>query len=195
MRIETLVLYTQRATLIIHEVALGAYPLAPGNSDLLRLDYLWICLQAIKNWFEMFLQIPPSAYIGLPMFVFSSLAHCSTALGKLSIIEHPGWDLRLVRETCYLPSVLEQAIRNLTQVKSAVGLDPETSEDISMFANAAKKCAAIKHWNELRLANSEACHPATAPATDLSNEPLLDMADDAWLRDYFGIDDFRTERT
>ena len=176
---------------MIHEVALSQYPISTHHSDVRKLDLLWKCLQAAKNWFELFLQFSPAMYMGFPMTVYSSLALCVAALWRLSTLEHPGWDLVTVRETCNLSSLLAQACSNLSLIKITMGLDPETEEDISMFAAANRRTSAIKQWCDARFACQSARPAAEATAEQSGNlsDTLLDFADDAWLRDILNAED------
>lgn len=125
------------------------------------------------------------------MSVNSSLAHCTIALFRLSVFEYPGWDLRLVQETCHLPTILDRALAIFSQVKTVVGLDPETPEDISMFAAACKRISAIKTRAEAKFANLAAASESTT--VDAWNTQMVDIADEAWLRDLLVSEDFRME--
>ena len=158
---------------------------------------LWKCLYTIQSWFELFLQINPSLYIGLPMTVYSTVAHCTAMLFRLSTFEHPGWDLTLVRETYSLCRVLDRVCHNFTLVKSLMGLDPGMQEDISMFAAAYKRTSAIKHWCDVRFgpeATSRAQDETPTSDGGGMNDLLVEFADDAWLREVFNGEEFRSDQ-
>ena len=184
-------LFIGKTELMIYEISLFKYPLSPANPDSRRLELLWTCLQVVKSWFETYLTISPTHYLGLPMFVYSALTHNVVALYRLSGFEHPGWSHELVRESCNMSAVVEQCCQNFALVKPLCGLDPETRHDVSFFAAGYKRANAIKQWYELKFKADEARATTGNTPNEGTTDPFMDFTDDNWLGDLMNNDDYR----
>ena len=195
---QTLLLHYYGAELTIHEVALTKAEISSNGlgSAAQRLDWLWACLQATKNWFNLFLQYDASVYPCLPISLLSKMAHALVALSRLSTFEHPGWDLKIVRETCNLSTILDEIALRFTQVRTMARIDLGISGDNDTWSNTSRRIFAIKSWWNAKLAAEEQAstgldNPVADPA--FTGGPI-DFSDDAWLRDMLGLDDSQFEQ-
>ena len=152
-----------------------------------RLDSLYACLHATKNWFDLFLSLSPASYVGLTMPIFTQMAFCILALYRLATFDDPVWDRGLVRDTADLSLILGQIIEKSSQVKAAVNLDPGTSEDKDMFSGNARTLKAIKTWWDAKVAAElNDNNNNNMGLNETLGEMNMEFFDDVWLRDIFG---------
>ena len=185
-----LMLYGYNTELSIHEVALSK----AFDSGYQRLDSLWASLQATKNWFDLFLQIPPAEYVAIPFALYSQFAHCIVALSRLSTYEHPDWNFKLARNSCSMSSILDDIIDRFLRVKSEARLEPNNPVDTDIFSSNARRLGAIKQWWETKLAAEELASAENQLEESTTHDPMLsgppiDFSDDGWLRDLMSLDE------
>ncbi|KAI2464462.1 putative C6 transcription factor [Annulohypoxylon bovei var. microspora] len=80
-----------------------------------RVECLWRSLNAIKAWLDIFFALPPSAFKGLSFPLWAQLARCIVILYRLSTLENPAWDRKVIRDTVDLIQVLERIAERLEQ--------------------------------------------------------------------------------
>lgn len=191
-----LVLHGYNVELSIHEAALSK-TLDPAFD---RLESLWAALQAVKNWFNLFLSIPPARYVGVPMGVCAQFAHFLVALSRLSTFEHPHWDLKLVKETCSLSIILDRVIDKFARVQADANLGYNSQEDSDFFSSNVRRITAIKQWWDAKLAAEQSATTEPLATTDepsnvsTATDPMLagppiDFSDDMWLKEILSLDD------
>ncbi|KAL6718431.1 hypothetical protein ACLMJK_004521 [Lecanora helva] len=178
--------------LVVHEVALSKDDHFSCSLDFLRLDCLYACLNAIKNWFSVFMIIPPASYVGLSIMEFTQLAHCIIALYRISTFEWQGWDHKLVRDTANLSTILTQLIPYFAQVKTDAGLDRGVPEGRDIFSITSKTLENIKAWWDSKTAG-DSTGVDTTNVDDTMADVSLDFLDDAWLQDILGTGPYRFE--
>lgn len=183
--LEVLLLHTHSTEVMIYEIALLKTPITSNAMDFQRLDFFYACLQAAKNWFDAFLAIPPAAYVGISMAVFTQMAHCIIALFRLSTLDYPGWDCGVVRNLANLSAILGQIINNMVQVKPAAGLDRGDPEDKDIFSAKFRKVDKIKTWWDSKVA-AESNGLDAIVADEAMTEAPVDFWDDVWLQDVLG---------
>lgn len=175
----------------MHEIGLSKSAYFANELTFQRLDYLYASLDAIKNWFNVFLALKPAEYFGASMAVYTQLAHCTIALYRLSTFENPDWDLGFVRQTSNLSLILDQVVRKMTLVKGAMGLDVRTLEDKDIFSVNSRTMNGLKTWWDSKLAAENTLEPAQRDET--MGEVPIDFLDDAWLQDLFGTGQYGFE--
>ena len=185
---EMLLLHQYSAELTVHEIALSKAPIFSSGPDFQRFESLWACLQAAKNWFDLFLKFPPILYIGFSMLTYTELAHCFVAVCRISTFDHPEWDLKLVRDSIDLSAILHQVVTNFVAVKATARLDPDSREDNDVFSATSRRIKAIRDWWDAKI---------TAESVDSGHLNLeetigdMDLSDDIWLRDMLGLGDYQ----
>lgn len=189
---ETLLLHIYNTELIVHEVAFSKGDHEFNCPDFQRLECLYACLHAIKNWFDVFLKLPPATYIGISMSEYTQLAHCMIALYRLSTFECPDWDRSLVRDYANLSMILDQVVTNFSGVKAAVGLDKEGPDDRDLFTLTSRTLSHIKTWWDSK-ASADLVGQDTAILDATMSEMPIDFSDDAWLQDILGTGPYRFE--
>ncbi|KAF8862483.1 hypothetical protein BDZ45DRAFT_616763 [Acephala macrosclerotiorum] len=124
-------LHIFNTTLTLHEHSLSA-TLKPPSPDptiqLQRIENLWICLNAVKSWFETFFSLSessPISYIHFPASTISQMGHCLMALFRLSTLEAPevAWDCQRVRREIDLGEVIKRIIDSWEQVPQVAGME------------------------------------------------------------------------
>ncbi len=108
----------------------------------------------------------------------------------LLTFDHPEWDLNLARENLSFSGVVDEIVERYSRAKSALGIDPHTSEGLDMFSQTTKKFQLIKSSFESIEAgeNTKISHTSQIPNNDAlgfpSNGDLTDLIDDdTWMQD------------
>ncbi|KAL9016820.1 MAG: hypothetical protein Q9185_005864 [Variospora sp. 1 TL-2023] len=167
---KTLLLQLHITDLAIHEIGFSqGQDLFTGQSNH-RFECLCACLQAIKDWVDVFLSIPPAQYVGFSACIYAMMGRCLIDLWRLSTCEHPEWDHSLVRESLDVWSVFEQTERNFSRVKEAAGLDLGGSQDCDFFTIMASRLRSMKvSWNAVN-ASTELATPVLDELGDFPME-------------------------
>ena len=184
MLIDILLLYIYSTEFKVHEGALSKASFDISDRGNQRLDSLYTCLHATKNWFDIFLSLSPASYVGFTMPIFTQMAFCILALFRLSTFDDPVWDRGLVRETADLSLILGQIVEKNSQVKAMAKLDPDTSEDKDLFSGNARTIKAIKTWWDAKVAAE--LNDNNMGLNETLGEMNMEFFDDVWLRDIFG---------
>lgn len=62
-------------------MALAQLPITVDTDpDFTQLISLFACVESIRSWFNVFIKVLPSSYIGFPFSIFSQLMHCLTII-------------------------------------------------------------------------------------------------------------------
>lgn len=168
---------------------------------MLRLESLTSCILSLKSWFEIYLAIPISTYIDISFPFFTQLAHCVVILHRLSVLEDPGWDRSVVRETVDILAVLERVVVNFRSLSAEGGDGGVVRADI--FAKLAWIFESVRVWTRGKLVTifgEDTMHKQTWNGEDAlglqagfgeSGDAGVDMMmvngiDDAYLNDMLG---------
>lgn len=95
---------------------------SPEYSDPKRLDYLYACLIAIKQFLDIIVTLPPAAYASLSIVHFSQTSTALITLFYLSVLELPGWDRAAVRRTADVMAISGHIEHQLNQTGTAIGI-------------------------------------------------------------------------
>ena len=172
--------------LSINEIALSRAPVISNNPDFHRFEYFYGCLNSIKSWFDVLFKIPPADYIGFPFPIFSQIAQCLITLFKLSMLDDPGWDRKMVQNTANVLLILDQLSHSLLQVPSCAGLESDPIEG-DVFTRTAKVSESIRQVWEAKLAVEPVGHDIAISQNVLEAvpdvAPTMNFSDDTWMSD------------
>jgi hypothetical protein len=170
---------------MIYDLVLSATPLPFELSGFDLLSHYHSFLLSIRRWFDIFLQIPISSYIGFSFSNFSQLGQCALALYKLSTVEDPSLDVDFVRNTVNLSVIGEQVASNMARVPDVVGSD--RSEGEGVFTITSKKIKSImQRWDaklQVETTNSQLRNGQEADDCIVSDAFPTDLSEEAWLTD------------
>ncbi|KAE8139109.1 hypothetical protein BDV38DRAFT_269986 [Aspergillus pseudotamarii] len=109
----------------LYETTLGKPGTNTEFTDPQRLDHLYACLNAVKAFFDLLVNIPIAKLtsIALPDLIYTS--HCLVTLFRLSTFDHPGWDQATIRSTLDLVTITGQLADRLNEVAQVVGIHSE----------------------------------------------------------------------
>jgi hypothetical protein len=169
------------AILTINETAFDDTPINMSASSFQHLECLHSCLESIKSWFDIFLEIQSADYVGLSFSIISQLIHCLIALYKLSTLDDPAWDKDAVRKRIDVLSILDQFIYNITSLDGS-----ESSASETIFSKVANKFSSIRFvWGRTlepeMLDNSMLA--TGSDAEKFSFDFPLEYIDTSWLMD------------
>lgn len=129
---------TEIVLLTLHATEFGIHELAlnfEDNTDpMKRLEVLRSCLKSLEDWFQVFLDFPPSRHFGLNFSIFLHLVHAIVALFRLSTTDSiPSWSLVEVKNRLHLATILDRVSDHLGASDEALSMvkdDPgeETSK-------------------------------------------------------------------
>lgn len=200
---EPVLLNLYATDIIIHETILHK-PHSPSQQslpDLQRLALLDSLLIAIERWFDVFLAVPNSQWIGTPFGSFSQYGHCAILLFKLTTLDEPGWDKEDVKRRADLLEILERLASRLETVPQDLKLvDSPEGSGSGLFFKGPKLIRGMRASFAAELQVS--ANPQSQSQTDvqismnpktaelLSNVPdsddvLMLLADDPFLADMF----------
>lgn len=168
--------------LALNEAGLTHAPGTFDGSENLRTECLWNCLNAMKSWIEIYLNIPPAQYLAFSTVMYSNMTRALIGLYRLSMFEHADWDRSVVRDHIDFMSFLDQCERNLVAVKDVAGLDIGGSADTDFFTIMASRVRVIKaNWPYAAGSSTTASLPT--PSTDDLDlgDFSKDFPDEDWL--------------
>jgi hypothetical protein len=135
------------AKICVHEMDL-LNPFVPKNKSFevdqsgespvrssIRVDILFICLEATKEFFDTFLCIPATEYRRLSFVEWSRLIVTTVALYKLSLGSPriPEWDVQIARNTVRLEIYLEALCYRIQSISIASPSVPEGTDLFSIL--------------------------------------------------------------
>ncbi|KAK6387733.1 hypothetical protein LTS17_001002 [Exophiala oligosperma] len=172
------------AQLSICEMALSQLTSTHFNVGFQPLDALYSCLNTVKLAFDQFFQIPFSEYVGVSFPIFTQFSRSVVVLYKLSVLEHPSWDVGLVRSTVDLNRILDRLLSNVEQARH-VGFD-ETDDNIA--TRTIKIFTAVRLWCGSKLGASAGLglDPNMDPGGEygaFEDSSAFEALDDVWLRE------------
>lgn len=77
------------------------------------LDGLHRCVALIRQFFDVFFEIPSSAYLVLPLSVFGQFAHALICLTKLVSLDVDGWDMEALNDQLNFMGIVDEAAKRL----------------------------------------------------------------------------------
>ena len=178
------------------------YGLALSNSTIdlndiesLRIEALYMALEATKKWFDVYFTFPPAHYIRFTIATTTKIAHSMLMLYRLTTFEHPGWDRDLVRQVCGFAEVLNMVTERMEQVPSAAGLDYSgDSSHMKQFDANARKMAVIRSWWQAK-ESAQIPPPSSRPLgrSEATGTVPLSLSSETWLNDMLMTEDFQFE--
>ena len=160
----------------------GAQP-----NDFRRLEILYPCLESVMSYFETFLKISPASYWNVSLIHFSHLAYALKVLQRLSILEHPTWDLTYVVEKIDFGRLLEELSNRMREAMRYGGPVPvATSESMNIFANTSSKLEKLKTLFETQMASTQ---PASQEMDSMVSGDLMnwETMSGFWELDQFNL--------
>lgn len=109
-----------RLHLLHTEVALYAMALPThSKEDHRRLDHLYACLMAIKEFLDLFVAMEPATYACFSATHLCQTAYVFTALFRLSILDCPGWDRAAVCNVADIVAIADKVSQQARQAGEA----------------------------------------------------------------------------
>ncbi|KAJ9401498.1 hypothetical protein DTO282F9_1695 [Paecilomyces variotii] len=182
---EVVLLQQHYTELTIQEISLTRAPIMSSTTNFQRLESLYSCLSSAKAYTDIFCNIPPAEFFGMPFSTFSQFGHCLIALYKLSTLEDPAWDKAMVRNTADVLLIIDRVVQIMGHVVEFVA-GPE-QEDRTFIKGATLMRSLRQKWAEnlsTVSGESDASLNRQDPEDILSAFPL-EWPDDAWLNDIF----------
>ena len=159
-------IYTKLATL---ESGLSRKPTPSSNPDFRRYDTCSKCLEATKDWFDIFFLVPISDYPAMAFTFWCQLMHCLISLYKLTVLDEPAWDRGTVRDTIDVIDVCDKIGERFTAVSANRPLtcgsrSGQAPSEEDMFVKSARMAATMKARWGAELAAMEKPAPSGAAA-------------------------------
>lgn len=157
--------------------------------DYRRREYLQACLEAAKGFMECFLTIDPTEYRGLTFWIMIEYVHSAQLIYRLSLLDDPGWDRAMVRQTANIVYYLEQTASRFQQAHELEQYGANAA-DQTLFSKAYDSLkTTIPVWNASleqvgAVANIQS-GGGTSVAGEFVDPILMELNDDMWLQDMF----------
>ncbi|KAK1750386.1 C6 transcription factor [Echria macrotheca] len=175
----------------IHEI--GLYTVPPRGKtthapDSQRLAMLARCVQAARSWFDCFFSLPPASYAHYSFSLWVQLCHAITSVYRLSLLEEPGWDTSLVRDSLDLMQLMDMLVERLKRTAEEAGLEVDRA---NAFTNVINSIRTIRNaWEPMLrrqtadvVVQGEAAAPAfQVPPMDSFSAEFLDGVN-GWMSD------------
>ncbi|KAI5459808.1 hypothetical protein BGZ63DRAFT_258472 [Mariannaea sp. PMI_226] len=172
-----------------------------------RIESMFGCLKAVREWYEIFLSVPLLEIPGSPFSVYVQLSQVQVALYRLTTSEDPAWDKDFVRNTADMLALLDQTIELFGQLNAAYPFKVTEGED-TLFDKACKimkniriswEPALSRHLGGIPTPNSQSqgqIMPNPVPPVDtglplhpvfnLPDPNTMNFGDMTWMSDVFG---------
>ncbi|KIW11142.1 hypothetical protein PV08_10442 [Exophiala spinifera] len=170
------------AELSVCEMALSQLTSTSSNIGFEPIDALYACLNTVKLAFDQFFQIPISEYFAVSFPIFTQFTRSIAVLYKLTILDHPSWDIALVRSTVDLILVLDRLLNNLEQARH-VCFD---GTDNNVATRTIKGFTAVRLWCGSKLSAPAPLGLDMEPGDEVgvfADTSTIDGLDDVWLRE------------
>lgn len=133
------------------------------------------CVRTARAWVDIFLRIEPAQFILFGFFTWSQLAHVLTCLYRLTLLDEPGWDRAVVRETVDLAQFMDEIIARFNRVPAEAGLVSDPLDGANIMRDAARSIRSIQAAWEPKISPERV--GAAASATEGFG---TDMMDPSW---------------
>jgi hypothetical protein len=173
----------------LYEIGLAkaSPPSTAHSSDFPRLEILYSCLESVKNFFEQFLKIQPTAYWNLSVIHFTQLAIGISMLQRLSFFEDPAWDLQYVEQKVKFVRVVNQLCDNLREAFESGGAEAANAvENLNVFARTEARLRKLGAVFEAQMVPVQSEADQTG---NLNSSEIMDLENMAglWESDWFDI--------
>lgn len=179
----------KNAEISLYKISLSKSPafLDISNRDFDRIQTLHSCLQAVKSFFDIYLNLPISKMHCLSVPILTYFTWSLGVLQLLTTFEHPDWNLEWARSAISFTDVLGKLSDIYGQVKSTLNLDPHTPVGEDIFSHSARRMSWMKSFFESGGIDPRLDHNPqysnSENTTDLSLGNDSNLLDDQWLRD------------
>jgi hypothetical protein len=95
----------------------------PSKVDSKRLDHLYACLVAVKEFLDVFVAMEPAIYACFSTTHLCQTAHTLATLFRLSVLDCPGWDLVAVRKMVDIVAIADKVSQRARQAIEAASND------------------------------------------------------------------------
>jgi hypothetical protein len=161
------------------------------NRDFNRIESLYACQQALKQFFDIYLAVDVSRYHCWSVPMSTLLTWNLGVLQLLSTFEHPDWSPEWARENLSFTGVLDLLYKRYSTAKGILGFDSHTELGEDIFTKTAKKICWMKSFFEGRSSGpsviAESAGPEITEITDLPQAAeFVDLLDDEWMQELLG---------
>ena len=189
---DLLLTYLYHTEALIYSIALmqrESTSLYHRSSDFRRIEYLHHCLHAAKASIDNYLAFTPNQYAGMTMIIMMLFGQGMQFIYRLCVLEDPGWDRQLARETVDTVQCLEQAAQRLDAASYIAGSMGNRSVN-KLFSKASSALrSSIPVWKTAL--EPQAQPPPAEVIGDFDMDQfaagpaLLDFSDVMWFEDTF----------
>lgn len=179
----------KNAEISLYKIGLSKDPALSdiSNHDFDRIGYLHTCLQSVKSFFDIYLNLPLNKTHCLSVPIITHFTWSLGVLQLLTTFKHPDWNLEWARSTISFTDVLGKLSEKYGQVKAALGLDPHTPIGEDVFSHSGRRMSWMKTFfenggiNPRLQDNQQYQNSVNISEISLGND--IDLLDDEWLRD------------
>lgn len=134
-----------------------------ADRELDTMQCLITCFEAIQGWFNLFLTLDITEYVGVPFTSWKQLGLMIVTTVRLTTLEDPAWDTNHIRQELDLPSVLEAICENLRHVANLTPWKIDAEDNV--YLRSMKYMNGLLTWARSVYAG----FPVEAPTIDPVN--------------------------
>ena len=169
-----------------------------GQPGFRRMEFLYVCLQAIKSFYEILFSIPIEQDYFMPLFNWTQVTHSLMTLSKLCFLDAEDWDIAHARQEVNFSTLLEQVSSRFEESSAAQNMEPAPSGmNNDIFLGLAKRLRIIRSKYDKRVA-AESASSIQAPPTTFPAGPnvfddaatmhmIFHLEDDAFWQELMGV--------
>lgn len=152
-----------------------------------RLDLLHAFLLASQKLLDEYLQRERWTTYGTSVADMAPLGRGLTSLLKLCLIEEPGWDLNIVRQTANLDYYFEQLLSRFQQVGADLDGRQHAPCRQSFFTGCARAFHVFKNWYDTTI-RSEAASTTLQEQASVMGYDVAMLGDQNFLDDAYWLE-------
>jgi hypothetical protein len=173
-----------------------------GSSDFRkRLEGMWHCIEAVKAYMDIYMDMPVDCYLLVPFGVFAQFAYVFVVIIRALSLEFEGWDALALRKYIDLSEIAENASHRYAAVSQTPVDDIDLKNET--FSNWGVKLRLAKTYHDAKITSASHLVPgrdsnhrhSTIGLASGSSEPLsnpLAAGTDYSSQFIMGFEDFWT---
>jgi hypothetical protein len=115
-----------------------------------RLDGMWSCMEAVKVYIDLYMELPVEQYLVLPFRVFAQFAYAFVVIIRALCVDMDGWDANSLHGLIDFSAIIDEVSRRYEAV-SLVSVDGLSCKN-EAFSKLGGKLRWAKTFHDARIA-------------------------------------------
>jgi hypothetical protein len=124
-----------------------------NNQSYWRLQTLYSCLNAVKEFIDIYFTIPVELYFHLAVGAWGQITHVLIVLSRLCLLDFPNWDLNHVKEVLDFSEVLGIVGQRWAATGELLDESQRQAALVNgVFTRCSRMLRRVQHWHDARVA-------------------------------------------